>query len=144
MYIMIICHWAILHYNMSFKTTAGRSDGVFWWFPAFSEAQEKDCRVHQNYLVALTRFSQRVFFVKRKICSNDLQSLSPHNTHTRGQNKMYSKPLCANPPFHSWNEGNQIIKYGALPFSYACPLVHFQFTEQLFCNWCRETLWSGI
>ena len=29
MYIMIICHWAILHYNMSFKTIAGRSDGVF-------------------------------------------------------------------------------------------------------------------
>ena len=35
MYIMIICHWAILHYNMSFKTIA-RSDGVFWWFPALS------------------------------------------------------------------------------------------------------------
>ena len=29
MYIMIICHWAILHYNMSFQTIAGRSDGVF-------------------------------------------------------------------------------------------------------------------
>ena len=29
MYIMIICHWTILHYNMSFKTIAGRSDGVF-------------------------------------------------------------------------------------------------------------------
>ena len=41
MYIMIICHWAILHYNMSFKTIAGRSDGVFWWFPALSEDQEE-------------------------------------------------------------------------------------------------------
>ena len=29
MYIMIICHWAILHYNMSLQTIAGRSDGVF-------------------------------------------------------------------------------------------------------------------
>ena len=31
MYIMIICHWAILHYNkcMSFQTIVGRSDGVF-------------------------------------------------------------------------------------------------------------------
>ena len=38
---MIICHEAILHYNMSFKTIAGRSDGVFWWFPALSEDQEK-------------------------------------------------------------------------------------------------------
>ena len=54
MYIMIICHWAILHYNMSFQVIAGRSDGVFWWFPALSEDQEKICRIHQNYLVALT------------------------------------------------------------------------------------------
>ena len=53
MYIIIICHWAILHYNMSFQTIAGRSDGVFWWFPALSEDQEKICRIHQNYLVAL-------------------------------------------------------------------------------------------
>ena len=30
MYIMIICHWAILHYNISFKTIAGRYDGVFF------------------------------------------------------------------------------------------------------------------
>ena len=29
LYIMIICHWAILHCNMSFKTIAGRSDDVF-------------------------------------------------------------------------------------------------------------------
>ena len=29
-YIMIICRWAILHYNMSFKTIVGRSAGVFW------------------------------------------------------------------------------------------------------------------
>ena len=36
---MIICHGAILHYNMSFKTIAGRSDGVFWWFLALSEDQ---------------------------------------------------------------------------------------------------------
>ena len=43
MYIMIICHWAILHYNMSFQTFAGRSDGVFWWFLALSEDQEKNC-----------------------------------------------------------------------------------------------------
>ena len=41
MCIMIICHWAILHYNMSFQTIiAGRSDGVFWWFPALSEDQD--------------------------------------------------------------------------------------------------------
>ena len=37
---MKICHWAILHYNMSFKTIAGTPDGVFWWFPALSEVQE--------------------------------------------------------------------------------------------------------
>ena len=30
-------HWAMLHYNMPFKTIAGRSDGVFWLFPALSE-----------------------------------------------------------------------------------------------------------
>ena len=53
MYIMIICHWAILHYNMSFKTIAGRSDGVLWWFHALSKDQENFCRIHQNYLVAL-------------------------------------------------------------------------------------------
>ena len=50
MYVMIICHWVILHYNMSFKTIAGRSDGVFWWFPALSEDQEKISVIHQNYL----------------------------------------------------------------------------------------------
>ena len=38
---------------MSFKTIAGRSDGVFWGFPALSEDQEKICWIHQNYLVAL-------------------------------------------------------------------------------------------
>ena len=54
MYIMIICNSAILHYNMSFKTIARRSDGVFWWFPALSEDQEEiNCRIHQNYLVVL-------------------------------------------------------------------------------------------
>ena len=42
MYIMIICHWTILHYNMPFQTIAGRSDGVFWWFPALSEDQERN------------------------------------------------------------------------------------------------------
>ena len=36
MYIMIICHWAILHYNMSFKTIAGRSDDVFLNSPKLS------------------------------------------------------------------------------------------------------------
>ena len=29
LYIMIVCHWAILHYNMSFKIISGRFDGVF-------------------------------------------------------------------------------------------------------------------
>ena len=43
------CHWTILHYNMSSKTIAGRSDGVFWWLPALSEDQEKNCQIHQNY-----------------------------------------------------------------------------------------------
>ena len=38
---------------MSFKTIAGRFDGVFYWFPALYEDQEKICRIHQNYLVAL-------------------------------------------------------------------------------------------
>ena len=38
---------------MSFKTIAGRHEGVFWWFPALSEDQEKICRIHQNYLVVL-------------------------------------------------------------------------------------------
>ena len=48
MYIMIICHWAILYYNISFKTIAGRSDCVFWWFPALSEDQvKKKIRNHQ-------------------------------------------------------------------------------------------------
>ena len=36
------------------NTFSGRSDGVFWWFPALSEDQEKICWIHQNYLVALT------------------------------------------------------------------------------------------
>ena len=39
-FILIICHWAMLHYNMPFKTIVGRSDSVFWWFPALSEDQE--------------------------------------------------------------------------------------------------------
>ena len=40
---------------MSFKTIAGMSDGVFWWFPALSEDQEeKNSWIHQNYLVALS------------------------------------------------------------------------------------------
>ena len=44
MYMMIICHWAILHYNMSFKTIAGRSDGVFLMISCrLSEDQEKIC-----------------------------------------------------------------------------------------------------
>ena len=30
----------VLHYNMLFKTIAGRSDGVFWWFPTLSEDQD--------------------------------------------------------------------------------------------------------
>ena len=54
MYMMIICHCAILYYNMSFKTIAWMSGGVFWWFPALSEDQENNCGIHQNYLVALT------------------------------------------------------------------------------------------
>ena len=46
---MIICHWSILHNcNMSFKTIAGRSDGVFWWFSALSEDQEKYSWIHKN------------------------------------------------------------------------------------------------
>ena len=53
---MIICHCAILHYHMSFKTIAWMSGGVFWWFPALSEDQEKTCWIHQNYLAALTHF----------------------------------------------------------------------------------------
>ena len=31
---------ALQIYNMSFQTIAGRSDGVFWWFPALSIDQE--------------------------------------------------------------------------------------------------------
>ena len=58
-YIMIICHWAISHYNMSFKTIVGRSDGVFWWFPVHSEDQEKNCCIYQNYLVALMIFGHK-------------------------------------------------------------------------------------
>ena len=38
---------------MTFQTIAGRSDGVFWWFPTLSEDQENFCWIHQNYLVAL-------------------------------------------------------------------------------------------
>ena len=40
MYIMIIWHWAILIYNMSFKSIVRKSGGVFWWFPALSEDQD--------------------------------------------------------------------------------------------------------
>ena len=39
---------------MSFQIIAGRNDGVFWWFPALSEDQEKNSWIHQNYIVALT------------------------------------------------------------------------------------------
>ena len=41
---------------MSFQTIAGISDGIFWWIPALSEDQEKIGRIHQKYLVALTKF----------------------------------------------------------------------------------------
>ena len=66
MYIMIICHWAILHYNMSFKTIAGRSDGVFFWYPALSEDQEFFFffLIHQNYLVALISYQNA--YIKKK------------------------------------------------------------------------------
>ena len=60
--IMIICHWEILPYNMSFQTIAGRSDGVFWWFPALSEDQDKICRINQNYLVALRHKLKQTYF----------------------------------------------------------------------------------
>ena len=38
-------HWdilllGILHYNMSFKTIAGRFNGAFWWYGPLSEDQE--------------------------------------------------------------------------------------------------------
>ena len=57
MYIMIICHGLQIYcITLSFKTIAGRSDGVFWWFPALFEDQEKTCWIHQNYLVALTEW----------------------------------------------------------------------------------------
>ena len=62
---MIICHGAILHYNMSFKTIAGRSDGVFWWYPALYEDQEKNCWIHQIYLVALICLSHILQCISR-------------------------------------------------------------------------------
>ena len=62
MYIMTICHWAILHCNMSFQTIAGRSDGVFWWFSALSEDQEKISWIHQNYLVALMVWKTKHYY----------------------------------------------------------------------------------
>ena len=39
-YIGIFCYWALLHYNMSFKTFAGGFNGAFWWYGPLSEDQE--------------------------------------------------------------------------------------------------------
>ena len=50
---------------MSFKTIAGRSDGIFFWFPALSDDQEKICRIHQNYLVALREQDDSALTTKR-------------------------------------------------------------------------------
>ena len=54
-YIMIICHWAILHYNMSFKTIAGRSDGCFLMISCtFWRSTKKIVEFTKTTLVALT------------------------------------------------------------------------------------------
>ena len=49
---MIICHWAYCITVCHSKQLQEGLMGVFWWFPALSEDQEKICRIHQNYLVA--------------------------------------------------------------------------------------------
>ena len=43
MYMMIICHWAILHYNMSFKNNLqeGHLMVFFWWFSCIFWSREK-------------------------------------------------------------------------------------------------------
>ena len=38
---------------MSFKTNFGGFNGAFWWFDVLFEDRDKNCRIHQNYLVAL-------------------------------------------------------------------------------------------
>ena len=63
MYVMIICHWAILHYNMSFKTIAGRSDGVLRWFPTLSEDQEKNCQNSPKLSCGFNRDFEHLFFI---------------------------------------------------------------------------------
>ena len=66
-YIGIFCYWVLLHYNMSFKTIAGGSNGAFWWYGPLSEDREKFKQIYQNYLVALNPFI---------LTSNILSSLS--------------------------------------------------------------------
>ena len=66
MYIMTICHWAILHYNVSFQTIAGRSNTVFWWFNALSEDQEKNGWIHQNYLEKEHHYYMKHFLLVTK------------------------------------------------------------------------------
>ena len=64
---MIICHWAILHYNMSFKTIAGRSDGVFWWFPALSEDQKNKLSNSPKLSCGFNPIETIVAFMRRAI-----------------------------------------------------------------------------
>ena len=40
-YIGMFCYWVLLHYNMSFKTIAGRFNGASWWYGPLSEDQEE-------------------------------------------------------------------------------------------------------
>ena len=68
MYIMIICHGAILHYNMSFKTIAGRSDGVFWWFPALSEDQAKKLLNSPKLSCGFERDLDAILWKEKKKC----------------------------------------------------------------------------
>ena len=76
MYIMIICHWAILHYNMSFKTIAGRSDGVFLFcddFLHFLEIKKKLLNSPKYLLVTSTIF----FLIFRKCRKSSENTIRP-------------------------------------------------------------------
>ena len=66
-YIGIFCYWVLLHLQyMSFKTIAGGFNGAFWWFGVLSEDREKNCWIHQNYLVALTYLMMKKIIVSLK------------------------------------------------------------------------------
>ena len=86
MYIMIICHWAILHYNMSF-TIPKLEEGLMVIsddFLHFLKIKKKNGWIHQKYLVAL-----RCYYMYLHICWLCLSTFQFFNRIKRLINVMY-------------------------------------------------------